>query len=265
MLYTLSLALVGMLLITLTLLLVHHAATAETRTAALSFAHTMYDQQSSAQQLLAEALLRQSQLSVSSNNNSFTVMENLPAGLAAMDDLLNRLKSDVEQDFPALNVSLALFQNNHALQLVPINITYAHPDGNTIRVTASQNSSITAYALLLNFAGANITACSNSILSGGSVAFNFTALGVGQPCSLVQSNVQQAHLDITVGGNGVSVDLDHNQRLLLKSNASAKSTLAVGFLPGNATNYLEVPILLTIDKPSHNFSQASVVQLPFNN
>ncbi|MBU0456952.1 MAG: hypothetical protein ABH824_02615 [Nanoarchaeota archaeon] len=259
--YTLGLSLFALILLLLAVLFFRHAQSVESRNVELSFAQKYYDLDVSIQNIFTEAFLSKSTIDLTSNSNSLTIEESFPFDFTELDNLVNDLKSKVENDFSAIDISQNDFSSYHSLTLMPLNITYRHSGNNRIIIPA--NSDITAYNITLTFTE-NITSCTPNIVGGGTVDLYFYAQSPGNDCQVSQSNVDEGDIGLTVGGEEVSIHLESDGEFIIESNATAQSIVTVNFYQTNQRTYFQLPITLEIDDPVLSFYKRSMIKFPIS-
>src|SRR3989344_5783684 len=136
--YTLTLSLLAFLLLGLALLVLSHQQSSSSTLSRLHFTQKMHDMDNSAQQVLGEAFLHTTGITLSSSSSSVTVSENIPLSFANTDELLNTLRQSLEQSFTSLNVSVAP-SSSRTLLIAPLNISYIHTGSDGIRIPSHPN------------------------------------------------------------------------------------------------------------------------------
>lgn len=254
-----GLSLFVLILLSLSVLFFRHASSVESRHIELSFAQKIYDSESSIKGVLAEAIEKESNISAAEKGSSLIFSEHLPSSFSRQDELLSMLKQEIERDFYFVSIGLDEYLNSHAVIAQPLNLAYEHNGSSAIHIPA--NSNITGYNINLTV-NRNITSCTHTTESGGSVDFYLTVRSPSSNCIVSEDNALTSTANVTFEGGEANFRLAYGGELDIVTSVEAESAVAVNFTGINGNIYFEAPIKININDSQAGFSKKSSVELP---
>jgi len=262
-LYTMTLSLLSVALLSIAVLFIQHSTAAESRHVELSFTQKIIDIDSSIQSSFAEAIRLRNTTHVVMTNKSMTIYERLPTNYNTLDNILEDLETSIDSDISIVNVSThiynstTIYNQTHAVILQPLNITYEHLSDSNVRI--KQNSAVTGYNITFRTTG-SISGCSQSITEG-TISFEMVALGGGANCTVVNPSVSTASISFSVSGSPVNITIDATGQIDIQSSATIQSEITTYFGEMHDIPYAEVPILIQITDPSFYFVKEGYVRV----
>ena len=256
-LYTMTLSLLSIALLSVAVLFIQHSSSAESRHIELSFTQKIIDLDSSIQNSFAEAIQLRNTTHVVVTDKSFTVYERIPTDFDALDDILANLETSINSDIALVNVSTSSYNATHAVIAQPLNITYEHETDSKIQT--KQNFAITGYNITLRTTG-SISGCSQST-TPGTLTFEVYGLGAGANCTVSSPGALTGSLSFIISGSTVAVLLNASGQVSIQSNTTIRSEVTTYFNEIQEKTYAEVPIIVQITDPSFYFIKESYVRV----